>query len=83
MNVISSAFLAEYPPKRRLLDQVRDALRLGHYSLRTEETYVHWIRRFILFHDKRHPKDMAGVEIKEFLTYRAAEAAPCQYTFAF
>ncbi len=44
-----------------LLGEVRDAIRTKHYSIRTEEAYVHWIRRFILFHDKRHPRDM-GVE---------------------
>jgi hypothetical protein len=41
--------------KPKLLDQVRDAIRGRHYSLRTEEAYLHWIRRFIVFHDKRHP----------------------------
>ena len=40
------------------MDQVRDTLRFLHYSLRTEETYLQWIRRFILFHDKRHPKEI-------------------------
>ena len=43
------------PPPVRLLDQVRHAIRVRHYSLRTENTYVDWIKRFILFHDKRHP----------------------------
>ncbi|MGD1949245.1 MAG: phage integrase N-terminal SAM-like domain-containing protein [Leptolyngbyaceae cyanobacterium] len=43
------------PRPRKLLDQVRDAIRLNHYSYRTEETYVQWIRRYILFHNKRHP----------------------------
>jgi integron integrase len=52
----------------RLLDQVRDTLRLKHYSIRTEETYIGWIKRYILFHDKRHPKDMGEIEIKTFLT---------------
>ena len=48
--------------KPRLLDQVRDKIRLKHYSLRTEEAYVDWIRRFILFQHKRHPRDRgAGV----------------------
>jgi integron integrase len=58
---------------KKLLDQVRDAIRLKHYSYRTEETYVHWIRRFILFHDKRHPKEMGGPEIEQFLTHLAVE----------
>ncbi len=54
------------PP--RLLDQVRDAIRRRHYSPRTEEAYVAWIRRYILFHDKRHPRDMGAPEIEAFLT---------------
>ncbi len=61
----------EIPPKKKLLDQVRDAIRLKHYSYRTEESYVQWIRRYILFHNKRHPKDMAVPEIEAFLTHLA------------
>jgi integron integrase len=61
------------PPPRRLLDQVRDVLRVRHYSLRTEETYVYWIRRFILFHQKRHPKEMGEAEITTFLTHLAVD----------
>jgi integron integrase len=56
---------------KRLLDQVRDALRVKHYAYRTEETYIQWIRRYILFHNKRHPKDMAEPEVKAFLTHLA------------
>jgi hypothetical protein len=59
------------PEPRKLLDQVRDAIRLRHYSYRTEETYVQWIRRYILFHNKRHPKDMGNPEIEAFLTHLA------------
>jgi integron integrase len=55
----------------RLLDQVRDKIRTKHYSIRTEKTYIDWIRRFILFHDKRHPKDMGAAEVEQFLTYLA------------
>jgi integron integrase len=54
--------------KPRLLDQVRDAIRTRHYSYRTEEAYVGWIRRFILFHHKRHPAEMGKPEIEQFLT---------------
>lgn len=61
------------PPPKKLLDQVRDAIRLKHYSYRTEETYVQWIRRYILFHNKRHPKDMGSAEIEAFLTHLAVE----------
>lgn len=56
----------------RLLDQVRSAIRLRHYSIRTEEAYVQWIRRFILFHNKRHPQEMGGKEINAFLSHLAA-----------
>ena len=54
--------------KPRLLDQVRDRIRLKHYSMRTEACYVDWIRRFILFHGKRHPVEMDAKEIELFLT---------------
>jgi integron integrase len=60
----------QHPP-RKLLDQVRDVIRLKHYSYRTEETYVQWIRRFILFHNKRHPNEMGVPEIEAFLTHLA------------
>lgn len=57
--------------ERKLLERVRDAARLRHLSLRTEETYCGWIRRFILFHGKRHPAAMNAAEITEFLTHLA------------
>jgi integron integrase len=60
----------ETPPKK-ILDQVRDVIRLKHYSYKTEETYVQWTRRYILFHNKRHPKDMGVPEIEAFLTHLA------------
>jgi len=53
---------------RRLLDQLRDEIRLRHYSIRTEAAYVDWARRFILFHGKRHPCDMGVAEVQAFLT---------------
>src|ERR1700720_202079 len=59
------------PGKAKLLDQVRDAIRLRHYSIRTEQAYTDWIRRFILFHGKRHPRGMAETEVTEFLTHLA------------
>ena len=52
----------------RLLEQVRERLRVKHYSLRTEQAYVGWIRRFILANGKRHPRDMGGGEVEAFLT---------------
>jgi integron integrase len=57
----------------RLLDQVRDAVRRRHYSYRTEKTYLHWIRRYILFHHRRHPVEMGEVEIAAFLTHLAVD----------
>jgi integrase len=53
---------------KKLLDQVRDAIPLKHDSLHAEQSYVTWIKRYIFFHDKRHPKDMGGAEIEAFLT---------------
>ena len=61
------------PPKPKLLDQVRDAIRTRHYSYRTEEAYVGWIKRFILFHNKRHPAEMGKPEIEQFLTALAVK----------
>jgi len=55
-------------PKARLLDQVREIIRVKHYSIRTEEAYVQWIKRFIFFHGKRHPREMGATEIEAFLT---------------
>lgn len=59
------------PPK--LLDQVRSRIRLKHYSIRTEKTYLAWIRRFILFNSKRHPKEMGKKEVEAFLTHLAVD----------
>jgi len=56
---------------KKLLDQVREAIRLKHYSIRTEEAYVSWIKRYILFHNKRHPNEMGRAEIEAFLTHLA------------
>src|SRR5215470_2645384 len=55
----------------RLLDQMREVLRLKHLSYRTEESYVSWVKRFIVFHGKRHPKDLGAPEIRAFLSYLA------------
>ena len=54
------------PP--RLLEQVRDRIRARHLSYRTEEAYLHWVRRYIRFHGLKHPRDMAGPEVEAFLT---------------
>ena len=53
-------------PKLKLLEQVREVIRVKHYSIRTEEAYVHWIKRFIFFHGKRHPREMGAKEIESF-----------------
>jgi len=50
----------------KLLNQVRDRIRVKHYSIRTKTQYVQWIKRFILFHNKRHPKEMGGAEVEAF-----------------
>lgn len=57
----------------RLLDQVREVLRVHHYSIRTEQNYIQWIRRYIFFHKKRHPRDMGEREIRTFLTHLAVD----------
>ena len=63
--------LSSNPQGKKLLEQVRDSLRLKHYSYRTEETYLTWIKRFILFHGKRHPREMGSPEIEAFITHLA------------
>ena len=61
-------------PKPKLLDQVREAIRTRHYSYRTEKAYVHWIKRFIFFHNKRHPAEMGEAEIGRFLSSLATDS---------
>ena len=68
MNPVPTA-----PKPKPLLDQVREAVRLKHYSRSTEDTYHNWVKRFILFHNRRHPKDMGAPEITAFLTHLAVE----------
>ncbi len=58
-------------PQLRLREQVREVMRFKHYAVRTEETYWGWIRQFILFHGKRHPKEMGTAEVHAFLTHLA------------
>jgi integrase len=60
-------------PKTRFLDQVRETIRRKHYSLRTESTYIDWIKRYIFFHGKRHPAEMGAPELERFLNYLAVE----------
>jgi len=61
------------PTQKKLLEQVRDAIRAKHYSLRTEKTYLDWIRRYILFHNKRHPREMGVPEVQDFIVHLATQ----------
>ena len=70
-GTLASAVSTDKPKK--LLDRVRDALRVKHYSLRTERSYCDWIERFIRFHRKRHPSEMGEAEVSGFLTHLARE----------
>ena len=65
------SFNNRQPPK--LLDQVRSEMRAKHYSLKTEKTYLSWIKQYIFYNSKRHPKDMGDEEINTFLKYLAVE----------
>ena len=62
-----------YNRPKRLLDQVREVMRVKHYSIRTERAYIGWIKKFILFHGKRHPREMGEPEVEAFLTWLATE----------
>jgi len=64
---------AAAPTKPRLLDQVREAIRYRHYSYRTEQAYVEWVRRFVRFSGIRHPRDLGAAEIVAFLSHLATE----------
>jgi integron integrase len=73
-HCLKNAHAAGVPaPKPKLLDRLREALRSRHYSRRTEQTYCQWVKRFIFFHNVRHPKEMAEPEINAFLTYLAVK----------
>lgn len=61
------------PPRMRLLDQVRARIRVKHYSIRTEEAHVDWIKRYIRFHDKRHPSELSAAHVERFMSYLATE----------
>ncbi len=71
--------------KKKLLDIVRDKIRFKHYSLSTEKTYLFWIKQYIVFHGKKHPKELGKVEIEDFLTYLATKkrVAPTTQNQAF
>lgn len=59
--------------KPKLLDQVREKIRLRHYSIRTEQSYLDWTKRYILFHNKKHPKEMGAPQVEAFLTHLAVK----------
>ena len=61
------------PLRPRLLDQVRDTIRRKHYSLHTEQSYIHWIKRFIFFRGKRHPAEMDAPQVTAFLNHLATD----------
>lgn len=69
-QAVTSAAPGQEP---KLLDQVSQVLRTKHYSIRTEKAYIDWIYRFIIFHNKRHPREMGAPEISQFLTHLAVE----------
>ena len=69
-NVVSFPYVGSRP---KLLDRVRQAIRTRHYSPRTEEAYAHWIRRYIVFHEKKHPSTLGAPDISRFLTWLAVE----------
>src|SRR5436853_2679942 len=73
LNMVTSLPAGPSQRNPKLLDEVRDVIRRKHFSIRTEQTYIDWIRRFILFHNKRHPREMAETEVTEFLTHLARD----------
>jgi integron integrase len=60
-------------PAPRLLDQLRARIRVKHYAIRTEKVYVDWVKRFVLFHEKRHPRDLGAAEVEAFLSHLAVD----------
>ena len=73
----SSGFRSQTPPlpeKPRLLDQLRREIRVRHYSIRTEHSYVEWVIRYVNFNNLRHPSDMGAPEISRFLSHLASDA---------
>jgi hypothetical protein len=65
--------------KPKLLDQMKNVMRIKHYSLKTEKSYVQWVRRYIYFHNKRYPNEMGDLDVERYLSYLAVE----QHVFAF
>jgi len=74
----------EHPPvalqqPKRLLDQLRDKIRIKHYSIRTEQAYLDWVRRYIRFHDRRHPRELEAGAIEALLTHLAVHSNMAWY----
>ena len=67
-------YASNVPEKPRLLDQLRAAIRVRHYSIRTEESYVRWVREFILFCHKRHSEDLGEAAVSRYLTHMAVNS---------
>ena len=63
--------MSDRPP--RLLDRLGEKIRLKHYSIRTEEAYANWVRRFVFYHGRRHPGEMGAAEVEAFLKHLAVE----------
>ena len=61
------------PTKSLLLDRIRDKIRLKHYSIRTETAYVDWVRRFVNFHHRRHPRELGAEHVEAFLSHLAVQ----------
>ena len=59
--------------KPKLLDQMKNVMRIKHYSLQTEKSYIQWVRRYIYFHNKRHPEEMGALDVQKYLSYLAVE----------
>ena len=73
LNVKAPVYPLSSSGKPKLLEQVKQAIRTRHYSDRTEKAYVHWIKRYIFFHNKRHPQEMTEAEIAQFLSSLATQ----------
>ena len=71
LSLSDNIILSDFPQKPKLLDQVRYLLQTKHYSLRTERAYVFWIKRYIYFHQMRHPAKMGKTELERFLSHFA------------
>ncbi len=73
-NATTPPALTDSAPKQpKLLDRMREAIRVRHYSLSTERVYIHWVKRYIYFHGKRHPAEMGATEVEQFLSALATE----------